>query len=217
MPVSNPRSICAYCDAAATSVDHIPPKSIFTGDKSNLITVPACDTHNNAQSEADEQFRTFVALKVGARTPETQKLWMPMARGISRNGKYREQINEMLAKSVWVSSRGEYAIEISVKHFRIVTERITRGLYFHHFKERLPVNATVTILTYDENVHLEELVASFPGQGVIGGGQFEYAYWREEEEKFSSYWVYRYFGEYLGFARTRLDVDRVVIDQSNSS
>src|SRR5262249_34174537 len=76
---------CAYCGAASTGVDHVPPRNLFTSSRTNLITVPACDDHNRAYSQLDEQFREFVSFVVGRDTPETRALRHAAARAMRRS------------------------------------------------------------------------------------------------------------------------------------
>jgi hypothetical protein len=79
------RAHCAFCGAPAVSVDHLPPRSLFPGDKINLITVPSCEEHNGKRSGLDERFRNYVATHIGDDTPEAQALLAKTARAVSRN------------------------------------------------------------------------------------------------------------------------------------
>lgn len=60
------RKKCYACDGLATGKEHCPPKCLFPeGHRKNLITVPACDSHNNAKSDNDEFFRLIVVGMAG--------------------------------------------------------------------------------------------------------------------------------------------------------
>jgi hypothetical protein len=63
------RTRCAYCGAPATSVDHVPPKNLFPTDRTDMITVPACDEHNGKRSDLDERFRNYIATHIDDDTP----------------------------------------------------------------------------------------------------------------------------------------------------
>ena len=57
--------ICSICGMReATTMDHIPPKSIYTDPTSDLITVPACAVCNNSASIIDERFKVHLGLQV---------------------------------------------------------------------------------------------------------------------------------------------------------
>ena len=52
---------CTYCNNAATTIDHVPPKSFFARPRpATLITVPSCEACNNGASLDDQYFRDMV-------------------------------------------------------------------------------------------------------------------------------------------------------------
>lgn len=60
---------CYFCNAPATSDEHIPPKCLFPEKKDlsdgldyrkNLITVRSCDDHNSEKSKEDEYLRLIL-------------------------------------------------------------------------------------------------------------------------------------------------------------
>lgn len=58
-------SKCYMCNNDSTSVEHAPPRSFFPTDKrSNLITVPACKTHNEETSKDDEYTRNIITMSI---------------------------------------------------------------------------------------------------------------------------------------------------------
>ena len=71
------KRLCCLCGSRpSTTRDHIPPKCIFPQPRPvDIITVPACEECNKNTSAADEEFRVFVSMFVGKRTPEAQRLW----------------------------------------------------------------------------------------------------------------------------------------------
>ncbi len=64
---------CYYCGAKATSREHVPPLAIFPQQKdfdgidfrSNLITVPSCEIHNQKKSNDDEFLMACLSGVVG--------------------------------------------------------------------------------------------------------------------------------------------------------
>lgn len=77
MPSTSSVQLCVLCGARpATTVDHVPPRSIFPKPRpSDLVTVPACFHCNNSQSKYDEEFRVFVSIQIGMENHTTEKLW----------------------------------------------------------------------------------------------------------------------------------------------
>lgn len=65
---------CYFCGGKVTGVEHIPPKSFFPkGKRENLITVEACDTHNQDKSKDDEYIRTIFLSSMKIREKEHLK------------------------------------------------------------------------------------------------------------------------------------------------
>lgn len=120
--------MCAYCDAPATSVDHIPPKSIFAVRSGDLITVPSCNHHNHQQGQLDEGFRDFVAWYVGEEPSTENPVWDAMVRSVQRN---RRKQRDIRSNSEWNADLGKFLVRISRSPVSPVLERITRGLYWH--------------------------------------------------------------------------------------
>jgi hypothetical protein len=58
-----PASICYACDEPATTKVHAPPLSFFPeGHRVNLVTVPSCELHNNAESMDAEYTRNVISI-----------------------------------------------------------------------------------------------------------------------------------------------------------
>jgi hypothetical protein len=199
------RSQCAYCSAPATSVDHVPPKGIFGGERYNLRTVPACATHNNAQSRLDERFRDFLALTVGVATPETVELWDRTMRSLrrpqaaARKAELRSKMRR-IAPQLW-------AIPIEYDAVRAVTERTARGLYFHHYGERLSPVADIQSGLIRDFPDLAEFVSDMARESVADG-QFQYAYSRMDLYPSISCWVFVFHRRVITMAIT----DRALSD-----
>jgi hypothetical protein len=57
---------CYACDQPATTMEHAPPKSFFPKEhRANLITVPSCALHNNANSLDVEYSRNVITTMFG--------------------------------------------------------------------------------------------------------------------------------------------------------
>jgi hypothetical protein len=99
--------------------------------------------------------------------------------------------------------------------YKAVITKMTRGLYFHEFGERLPTDAFVK--TYHPrwvNSHLLELIGSLPKKR-IGSGQFIYAFGRLPEQPLLSLWFFIFHGHHLASAQTApagFDLQGMVMD-----
>jgi hypothetical protein len=188
---------CAYCGAAATGVDHVPPRNLFSGNRTNLVTVPACNLHNNQKSGLDERFREFVSLTVGVTDQTTHDLWQPTVRALHRNPRRKASLFEHAFKLPGTDLIGTlYDAEV----FHEMLDRITRGLYWHHYRERLPLGLQMEKHRLDPRTELD-----FLGElncCRIGGEQFFYAYNRMETHPTVSAWVYLFHQSLLGIVLT---------------
>ncbi|HEY3289211.1 MAG TPA: hypothetical protein VGK87_03695, partial [Anaerolineae bacterium] len=45
---------CYYCGKPATSLEHVPPRMMFSGFDCGSITVPSCATHNTHKRGHDQ-------------------------------------------------------------------------------------------------------------------------------------------------------------------
>ncbi len=131
------------CDAAKTSVEHVPPKGIFPKSKDlsagsdlrkKLITVPSCDVHNTEKSLDDEyfiqnnstaatQFNTKITRALIA-NPAVAKLitqnQQPMKVEDTRTGEVHETL----------------ALRIDARRVHQALDHIGRALHFQHFKSK---------------------------------------------------------------------------------
>jgi len=152
------RAHCAYCGEPATTVDHIPPESLYTPPRpSNLITVPACSKCNNGASIDDELFRNELSIMAGSfgeSTNAAERLKTSL-RGIRRN---KGMLHRMVLRAQEVDrysvggiylGKG-YAVPVQPDAHRRVTERIIRGLYWHHFAASLGLTTQVHLVYIDK-------------------------------------------------------------------
>lgn len=180
---------CAYCGEPATTVDHVPPKRLFSPPlPSNLITVPACRKCNNGASNDDEIFRNEIAILCGSfRESDTAAERLQVSiRTIRRNKKTLRKFVQG-ARLVDRYSQGGiylgpgYAVAIDRAVQRRVNERIVRGLYYHHLGRRLG-EATVRFVYIDKKTptwreYLYALRSLGLHHGQIGDCKtFQYAY-----------------------------------------
>lgn len=129
---NNPRP-CVFCGAPdATTMDHVPPKGIFTRPRPKLITVPACETCNGGASQFDEEFKIFLSLRVGMRSAAAQEFW---TRGGMPSIRHNRRMLRTLLTSPTVmvpNDQGEPTAVIAYRwdaeNHSSTIEKITRGL-----------------------------------------------------------------------------------------
>lgn len=140
--------LCVYCaTSSATTVDHIPPKSLFLSPRpNNLITVPSCVPCNNGLSADDDEFKRLLVLRadVGGR-PENARHLDAVHRSLERpQGKAilrkllsgAKEVNVRTRAGIHLGTAAVFTpdLECAVR----VVKRIGRGLYFHETRAVLP-------------------------------------------------------------------------------
>jgi hypothetical protein len=213
-----PQDECAYCGDPATTVDHIPPKRLFTPPlPSNLVTVPACKKCNNGASNDDEIFRDEMAILCGSfreSAPAAERLQVSI-RAIRRN---KVRLRNFVLKSRRIDRYSPggiflgpgYAIPIDRAVHQRVNERIIRGLYRYHAGKRLGDGAISFIYidkrkpTWREG--LEALKPLHLKHVRIGDGKtFQYLYGWAADDQTYSIWLLHFFpgsAEQIIIART---------------
>jgi hypothetical protein len=188
-------------------MDHVPPRGIFAAPKPQLITVPACSKSNPGSSELDEQFKVFLSLRVGDATTSAMELFKNGAlRSIRANRKLHQEL--LSGPKVWVRmADGSISETVPFKwhapsHDRTI-EKITRGLYWHHWHEVLPPDAQVR--TYFFARMDEQMLAiahSMPRANIGGDDCFVYAFERMAENPIISCWFFQFYRGHRGAAIT---------------
>lgn len=198
---------CVYCGSAARTRDHIPPRNLFSLPRpNNLITVPSCKECNNSSSKHDEYFRMALALHGRALAhPALRTLWPAMSRALAnpRSQGFAWGVSKRTSRKAVRLPSGEerYHIQHHVDEMRLgpVIDRITMGLYYHHFGERLPdTHQPVGVMEYRMDVlHAEDLAEMARKEPLhdVGGGVFQYHYFRPNDQKDPgmSVWLMRFF------------------------
>jgi hypothetical protein len=138
-------SRCYFCDAVATSLDHVPPKVFFPESKDlpanvdlrrNLIRVPACDEHNGGYARDDEIAAYTALLHHRSNQVAVQQFATKTIRAFKRAPGLDSRV--MLDRREIVASNGSvlYVSRADTAALGRVMDRIARGLYFHDFNRR---------------------------------------------------------------------------------
>jgi hypothetical protein len=207
-----PRPVCVYCGKLATTRDHVPPKAIFVELRPlDLITVPSCEACNNDASRFDERFRNIIGMRAGEGSPNTPALWEKTWRSLKRNRRElvtvwrsMRDVPMLTEGGLYVGDATEAAFDAE-PHDRTI-ERITRGLYFHHFGEALPYVSRIEGIPIRDGTEWRRSIEPFLMHmqvGNIGGHTvFEYAFIRAADEQDGSLWIYRFYERHVAAAAT---------------
>jgi hypothetical protein len=180
------RNQCCYCGDPATTRDHVPTKKLFPAPRpTDLITVPSCGPCNTRLSAEEEYFIHVLISIRGAVTPVVHQL---REQRFSRDPTPRHvrmahrMLSSMHAKDV-LTPGGLYlgtatAFTIDRERFDRVAEKITRGLYFAEFAQRVPLDCAAHVLLTPPRQVLESpdvIRVIDEGRGrAIGGQAFAY-------------------------------------------
>jgi hypothetical protein len=135
-----PGTICSYCEKGATTMDHIPPRSLYPDGTEQMITVPSCDDCGPAHSSDDEFFKTLMVLCSNPANPiAADHLTGSVKRCLEIHSpglrkKLMSQVRTLQDDHPHNLHGEKNVIEISDADWaRIqkVLKRIVKGLYFH--------------------------------------------------------------------------------------
>ena len=152
----------------------------------------------------------FVSLRVGLASPMTRRLWQQAFRTVTHDRRELRRILRTMEQVPAYSPGGLYLGRVTVAAFEQgphdrVIERIARGLYFHHFGER--VSGPVEVFCVNERHPgwggVLRQTLSFMTKGTIGGSAvFEYAFARAPDAPQSSLWLFRFYAGHTVLAAT---------------
>jgi hypothetical protein len=148
---------CVYCgNTRRLTKDHVPPKALWASPRpSDLVLVPACGECNGAASKDDEYFKMMLVMKAGSgEHPEIKALGPSVMRALSRPEKVglRKHLQKSIQLEDLRSKAGLYlgrvpVMDVNLQRLDRVIARVTRGLYWHHFGERLRTDCAVAVFS----------------------------------------------------------------------
>jgi hypothetical protein len=156
---------CYMCDTIATNKEHIPPLCLFPEEKdiktdvfrTNLITVPSCDTHNSKKSKDDEFLMGCLAGIVGNNVIGFFHAHTKVRRSLERKG--RNYINELMTdvKEFNLKSAKDYKFPVLVgrpdlQRLHSCFEHISNGLFYNKFSKRFigQIHIIIDFITYED-------------------------------------------------------------------
>ncbi len=207
---------CVYCGKSRRLTDdHIPPQGLCDKPRPpDLIKVPSCSSCNNGASRDDEYFKTVMVFKdeagshpeaVGIRSSVFRGLQMPEKRGFARD--LVQGIREVRAKTPAGLHLGRrFAFDVDLSRLDRVVARITRGLYWHHRRIRIPDGFEVVVFSEDglrdldtterERIRREIVTPVLKNPcHSIGRGVMRYWYASISQQPHALAWLYEFYDD----------------------
>jgi hypothetical protein len=207
---------CVYCGKTRRlSDDHIPPKGLWNKPRpSDLITVPSCSFCNSGASRDDEYFKSMMIFKdkagshaeaVAVRPSVFRGLEMPKKIGFARSLiKGIRPIRVQTPAGLHLGRR--FVFDVDLSRLDRVVDRITRGLYWHHLRSRIPEEFEVAVFSEDGMRALgapeiewiqKDIVTPVLNSPLhsIGRGVMRYWYASASDKPDSSVWIYEFYDD----------------------
>ena len=202
---------CVYCGKQGELTDdHIPPKNLFPEPRpSNLITVPSCSDCNVGASKDDEYFRLVLSMRHDTGDhPAVKGVQPSVIRSLGREkaiGLRKAVFDSINLRNVRTKSGiclgQENFIDVDLSRLDRVAARIARGLYFHEFNARLPLDRDVVAYSVDEltgtsefekfKITVKDVTRRKPR--IIGNNVFAYWFQPFQEDANATFWVLLFY------------------------
>jgi len=191
---------CVYCGAAASTRDHVPPKALFARPVRIRIRVPACSACNNGRSQSDEKFKVALAIMAGMKTPTQRRLWRDAMRTVRHSKGLHRFFADRIGDLPGTTSR---AVSLPAVLIREQIIRLTKGLYWHHFRRALPICSPIDVFAPDSPgwEEVQNLFVDDAQKAHVGFDQFQYWFARVEEVPDASMWLFEFYRK-VRFATT---------------
>ncbi len=112
-------------------MEHCPPKSFFPeGQRSDLITVPSCSEHNNAQSKDVEYVRNAITSLWGVNNAGLTQFESKTKKSFERSPKLMSQTFETL-RTLLYGQQVTGAFTVDLARFEKVFKACACALHFH--------------------------------------------------------------------------------------
>lgn len=211
--------LCIYCGLAqADTLDHVPPKCLFTKPRpSNLYTVPCCATCNASLASDDEYFRTAMAFRWDVSDHSAARAIVDKAlRATGRAHGFRRLFTHTLEDAPIVTHGGIYVeaggrFKSDMERINRVLARIVRGLYYKKLGTPLATSHHVSIIAdeileqSDARLRNEILTAWQPhvqGEPETFGNETFLFFWYVDIVKDQTCWLLVFFSRVIFFAIT---------------
>ena len=152
---------CYMCDNESISVEHTPPRGFFpVGMRTNLITVPSCQTHNEDTSNDDEYVRNILTTSIENNQTSINHFFNKSLKSFQRNPVLAANVrNSLKDVSFYKLNAKSYSIDRS--RFDRIIRKIAYALFYSEYCftwERLLAVTTNQLRMADmTNDHLGDL------------------------------------------------------------
>lgn len=152
---------CYMCDQEGSSVEHTPPRGFFPkGMRSQLITVPSCQAHNQDTSLDDEYARNIITMSIENNQTSMDHFMDKSLSSFRRNGVLRKSIIDSLTDQPSYKA-GAKSVFIERPRFDRIIRKVAYALFYKEYAktwERLLAVATNQIKMRDmSNDHLGKI------------------------------------------------------------
>jgi hypothetical protein len=157
--------VCTYCgENRLLTMDHVPPRNLFSAPRPHLVTVPSCKECNQLASKDDEYFKAMLAMRWD--TYDHHDVKNEVLPSVLRSYARKEAIGYTKAlvagiKEVDVRTPAGLHLgkgatyDVDLERLGRVVNRTVRGLYFHEQGIALPTDADVQTFAEDGLVGVE--------------------------------------------------------------
>lgn len=141
--------VCVLCGIrAATTKEHVPPRSLFLEMPEQYLTVPACDDCNNSTKLADDDLRVYMSSS--SRTEEALTIYRKKVRRRfqerpATRARFRQQLAEFETILPGIGRVMLPALKGDPDRFRASTEKMVRAFYWWHWGEILARDVAIRI------------------------------------------------------------------------
>ena len=124
---------CYMCNAEATTKEHVPPKSFFPPScRENLITVPACASHNNDNSKDVEYVSSFIGSPIQTKEVGREQFNKAL-RAFKRNPNLKKLIFKDVQRIMLANGQETGLVKLDMDRFKSIMKAIAYALYFYNF------------------------------------------------------------------------------------
>lgn len=126
---------CYMCGSPASSIEHVPPRSLFPDEKrQNLITVPSCELHNNSKSDQDEYLMVVLSSLISGSDEAHRKVWPKVMRSFQQRPNKSSALTNL--RPVYLGGIETAIFDSDVQRYDASISAIIHGLYFAMFEMR---------------------------------------------------------------------------------
>ena len=127
---------CYMCNSEATSREHAPPKSFFPAkNRSNLITVPSCSTHNNDNSKDVEYVYSFICSPIQTKEIAREQ-FSKVLRAFKRNPNLKNLVYKDSEPIFLPNGQETGLVKIDLDRFKSVMRAIAYAIYYYSFNKK---------------------------------------------------------------------------------